>query len=104
MSHRFGKGMCLNGGPLAYRSTQPPKPLTLEEEALLAFAACGVTGYALAELPYQTGDRPEAGSGNIMTHFIGRTVPSGDAMHDSQSSSSTTREPGCSAVPKTSRP
>jgi uncharacterized protein YndB with AHSA1/START domain len=81
-SRRFGKGMCLNGGPLAYRSTQPPKPLTLEEEALLAFAACGVTGYALAELPYQTGDRPEAGSGNIMTHFIGRTVPSGDAMHD----------------------
>ena len=59
-----------------------PQPLSLEEEAALAFAACGVTGYALAELPYQTGNRPEAGSGNIMTHFIARTVPSGDAMHD----------------------
>jgi hypothetical protein len=31
------------------------------EEAALAFAACGITGYALAELPYQTGDIPEAG-------------------------------------------
>ena len=78
-SRRFGKGMRLNGGPLAFQSTQP---LSLEEEAALAFAACGITGYALAELPYQTGDQPEAGSGNIMTHFIARTVPSGDAMHD----------------------
>jgi hypothetical protein len=81
-SRRFGKGMRLNGGPLAYQSMQLPQPLSLEEEALLAFAACGVTGYALAELPYQTGDQPEASSGNIMTHFVGRTVPSGDALHD----------------------
>jgi hypothetical protein len=28
----------------------------------------------LAELPYQTGDQPEAGSGNIMTHFVSRTT------------------------------
>jgi len=81
-SRRFGKGMRLNGGPLAFRSAQPPQPLSVEEEAALAFAACGVTGYALAELPYQTGDQPDAGSGNIMTHFVARTVPSGDAMHD----------------------
>jgi hypothetical protein len=81
-SRRFAKGMRLNGGPLTYQSTRPPQALSLEEEALLAFAACGVTGYALAELPYQTGDQPDAGSGNIMTHFVGRTVPSGDAMHD----------------------
>jgi hypothetical protein len=74
--------MRLNGGPLAYDSTQTPRPLSRAEEAALAFAACGVTGYALAELPYETGDVPEAGGGNIMTHFIGRTVASGDAMHD----------------------
>lgn len=80
-SRRFGKGMHLNGGPLAYTSVQSPQPLSLEEEAALAFAACGITGYALAELPYQTGNVPEAGSGNIMTHFVGRTVASGDAMH-----------------------
>lgn len=80
-SRRFGRGMRLNGGPLAYTSTHTPKPLTLDEEAALAFAACGITGYALAELPYETGDMPDASSGNIMTHFFGRTVASGDAMH-----------------------
>jgi hypothetical protein len=79
-SRRFGTGMRLNGGPLAFASTVGPYPLSLEEEAALAFAACGITGHALSEPPYQTGD-PEACGGNIMTHFIGRTVPSGDAMH-----------------------
>lgn len=81
-SRRFGGGMSLNGGPLAYRSRRAPQPLSLEEEAALAFAGCGITGFALAELPYEGGELPEAGGGNIMTHFVGRTVPSGDAMHD----------------------
>jgi hypothetical protein len=80
-SRRFGKGMQLSGGPLAYTSTCRPEPLTVEEEAALAFAACGITGYALAELPYETGDTPEAGGGNIMIQFIGRTVASGHALH-----------------------
>jgi hypothetical protein len=76
-SRRFAKGMRLEGGPLAYASAEASDPLSLEQEAALAFAACGITGYALAELPYQPG-----GGGNIMTHFVGRTVASGDAMHD----------------------
>ena len=80
-SRRFGYGMRLNGGPLAYDSAHPPVPLSEDEEAGLAFAACGLTGPALAELPYQNGGRPEAGSGNILAHLIGRTVPSGDAIH-----------------------
>lgn len=80
-SRRFGQGMRLNGGPLAYSSRQTPQPLSLEAEAALAFAACGITGYALGELPYQTGDVPAAGSGNIMIHLVGRTVASGDAAH-----------------------
>jgi hypothetical protein len=81
-SRRFASGMKLTGGPLAYESQRPPEPLSEEEEAALAFAACGVTGFALAELPYDAGAVPESGGGNIMTHFIGRTVASGDAMHD----------------------
>ena len=81
-SRRFGTGMRLEGGPLAYSSTQGPRPLSLAEEAALAFAANGVTGPALAELPYAPGPEPESGGGNIMTHFVGRTVASGDAMHD----------------------
>jgi hypothetical protein len=81
-SRRFAPGMVLDGGPLSYKSKKAPQPLDEEEEAALAFAACGVTGYALAELPYRAGAVPESGSGNIMTHFIARTVASGDAMHD----------------------
>jgi hypothetical protein len=73
--------MKLNGGPLAFESARAPQPLTIDEEAALAFAACGVTGYALAELPYETGNVPEAGGGNIMKQFVGRTAPSADALH-----------------------
>ena len=80
-SRRFGKGMHLDGGPLAYQSQQAAQPLTVEEEALLAFAACGITGHALAELPYEGGAREESGSGNILIHLTGRTVASGDAVH-----------------------
>ena len=78
-SRRFGAGMRLNGGPLAYASEMSEKPLSVDEEAALAFAACGITGYALAELPYQSGDHHNAGGGNIMKQFLGRTVPSADA-------------------------
>jgi len=80
-SRRFAMGMKLNGGPLAYESARMPQPLSGEEEAALAFAACGVTGYALAELPYETGNTPDAGGGNIMKQFVGRTVASADALH-----------------------
>jgi hypothetical protein len=78
-TRRFGKGMTLGGGPLAYASQQPPVPLTIEEEAALAFAACGITGHALGELDYTTGS-PTAGGGDILAGFVGRTAMSGDAV------------------------
>ena len=80
-SRRFGKGMRLNGGPLAYASAHEPAPLSLTEEATLAFAASGITGYTMAELPYQAGDVAEAGGGNIIVHLVGRTTFSADAAH-----------------------
>lgn len=80
-SRRFAAGMKLNGGPLAYESTRKAQPLTIEEEAALAFAACGVTGPALAELPYESGNLPNAAGGNIMKQFAARTSPSADALH-----------------------
>jgi hypothetical protein len=80
-SRRFGKGMRLNGGPLAYASAHEPEPLSLAEEAALAFAACGITGYTMAELPYDTGNVAEAGDGNIIVNFVGRTAFSADAAH-----------------------
>jgi hypothetical protein len=79
-SRRFAPGMHLSA-PLEYRSEVAPQPLTLEEEAALAFAACGVTGYALAELPYASAAPAEPAGGNIMVNFIGRTVASGHALH-----------------------
>ena len=80
-SRRFGEGMSLNGGPLAYDSARLPRPLSLEEEAALAFAGCGITGPVLADLPFESGEAHEAGGGNIMVNLVGRTVASGDAVH-----------------------
>jgi hypothetical protein len=80
-SRRFGKSFRLNGGPLAYTSQEKPEPLSLDEEAALAFAACGVTGHALADVAFQTGDVPDASGGNMWEHFVGRTAPSPDAAH-----------------------
>jgi hypothetical protein len=77
-SRRFGKGFHLPAGPLAYRSAQPAQPLDLREQAALAFAACGITGPITADLPFAP---VGAGGGNIITHLVGRTVASGDALH-----------------------
>jgi hypothetical protein len=81
-SRRFGVGMTLDGGPLGFASSQDGagNALTDEEEAALAFAAVGVTGYALGELPYRDGQRPESGSGNIMAQFYARTAPSPESI------------------------
>lgn len=80
-SRRFALGSHLDGGPLAYRARDPAVPLGEEEEAMLAFAAAGVTGFALADLPYSTGEDPEGGGGNVILSVVGRTVASPDACH-----------------------
>lgn len=54
-SRRFGVGMAMDRGPMAHRSRQSPVRLTEEEEALLAFAACGITWHALGDLIYEQG-------------------------------------------------
>ena len=54
-SRRFGVGMRIPSGPFAFESRHEPLPLTEDEEAALVFAACGVTGYALADLSYGRG-------------------------------------------------
>ncbi len=74
-SRRFGLGMRMASGPLAYASRHAGVPLSEEEEALLAFAAGGVTGYALADLVFERGQ-----GGTILSGLLGRTVPSGDAI------------------------
>jgi hypothetical protein len=74
-SRRFGLGMKIPAGPLAYESKHNLRPLTEDEEAAMVFAACGVTGYALADLCYA-----EGGGGGIMAGLVARTIASGDGL------------------------
>src|SRR5216684_8277519 len=74
-SRRFGLGMNIPGGPLAYQSRYQAAPLSEDEEAALVFAACGITGYALADLCYAPG-----GGGGIMAGLVARTIASGDGL------------------------
>jgi hypothetical protein len=75
-SRRFGVGMKIESGPFTYESRHEPQPLTETEEAALAFAACGVTGYALADLSYGRGQ-----GGTMLAGLLGRSVASPDAIN-----------------------
>jgi hypothetical protein len=75
-SRRVGLGMTIPAGPFKYNSPHPALPLTEEEEAALAFAACGLTGYALADLSYGAGQ-----GGAMLAGRLGRTIASPDAVH-----------------------
>ena len=74
-SRRFGLGMKIPGGPLAYESRHKSRPLTEDEEGALVFAASGITGHALADLCYA----PDGG-GSIMGGLVARTIASGDGL------------------------
>jgi hypothetical protein len=74
-SRRFGLGMKMPAGPLAYQSRHAPFPLSEEEEAYLTFAASGITGFALLDLPFAEGQ-----GGAIVARSLGRTIASGDAI------------------------
>ncbi len=74
-SRRFGLGMKIPSGPLAYESRHKPLPLSEDEEAALVFAACGITGHALADLCYAKGE-----GGGIMAGLVARTIASGDGL------------------------
>lgn len=74
-SRRFGRGMRLEHGPLAYASSHAPLPLSETEEALLSYAACGITGHVLADLEYARGR-----GGTMLANWVGRTIGSGDAV------------------------
>jgi len=75
-SRRVGLGMSIPAGPFQYTSPHKPIALTEEEEAALAFAACGITGYALADLSYGPGE-----GGSMLAGRLGRTIASADALN-----------------------
>ena len=74
-SRRFAAGMTMSDGPMQFTSAEKAHPLSEDEIAALAFAACGVTGYALGDLVYAAGQ-----GGTMMGGFLGRTVGSADAV------------------------
>ena len=67
--------MKMPDGPLVFESRHAPVPLTEDEEAALVFAACGISGHALADLSYA-----QDGGGAIMAGLVARTIASGDGL------------------------
>jgi hypothetical protein len=80
-SRRFGFGMSIPGGPLAYTSHNEPLPLCDLELALLVSAATGVTGWNFG-IPY-TLNQGEYLS-NYSLRLTGRTVPSAASICTSE--------------------
>jgi hypothetical protein len=75
-SRRFGLGMSIPHGPLAYKSQHEPVPLTEAEEAALVFAATGITGYSLRDLSYGS-----AQGGTMIAGSVSRTISSADSIN-----------------------
>jgi hypothetical protein len=71
-SRRFGLGMEIPSGPLAFTSRSEPVPLSALERAVLIAAGTGVTGWSFG-VPYGP-DRPDA-HGHYTLRFTGRTAP-----------------------------
>jgi hypothetical protein len=71
-SRRFGFGMEIPSGPLAFRSRQAPLPLTELERTLLIAAATGVSGWSYG-VPF--GPRTPESHADLTLRFTGRTAP-----------------------------
>jgi hypothetical protein len=71
-ARRFGLGMEMPSGPLAFRSRREPVPLTELEKAILIAAGTGVSGWNFG-VPY--GPARGAEHGQFTQRFTGRTVP-----------------------------
>ena len=71
-SRRFGVGMSIPDGPLAYASSQPPLPLTDLERTLLVLCGAGVSGWHLGMEHTATSD-PHHGC-NYPVRLTGRVA------------------------------
>jgi hypothetical protein len=80
-ARRFGLGMTIPDGPLAYRSQHPPLPLSETETLLLVLVGAGISGWNFG-LPHTTTGAPDSGC-NYPVRLIGRTYPSAAGIHAS---------------------
>lgn len=71
-SRRFGLGMSIPAGPLAFTSRSEPVPLSELEQAVLVAAGTGVTGWSFG-VPFGP-DRPDEHAA-FTGRFTGRTAP-----------------------------
>ncbi len=71
-SRRFGLGMEIPSGPLAFRSRKNPLPLTELEKYILVAAATGVTGWSFG-VPFGP-NKPDSHA-DFTVRFTGRTTP-----------------------------
>ena len=73
-SRRFGLGMEIPEGPLAYKSDAPPIPLSREEEAFLVWMGTGIKSKNLSDMP------PHLGL-DLEVQFTSRANPSLGDLH-----------------------
>jgi hypothetical protein len=71
-ARRFGRGMEIPSGPLAFRSDKEPLPLTETEQMVLVAAATGVSGWSFG-VPF--GPRTPDAHAELSLRFTGRTAP-----------------------------
>jgi hypothetical protein len=71
-ARRFGLGMEIPSGPLAFRSEKAPEPLSELERTILVAAATGVSGWTFG-VPYTPG-APDSHA-EFTVRFTGRTAP-----------------------------
>ena len=71
-ARRFGLGMEIPSGPLAFRSEKDPLPLTELEQMILVAAATGASGWSFG-LPF--GPRTPESHAEFTLRFTGRTAP-----------------------------
>lgn len=81
-SRRFGLGMEIPDGPLAYASKHEPVPLDDVERTLLLLCGAGISGWSTG-IEYTASGRPNTGC-NYPLRLVGRTFASGAGVHSSE--------------------
>lgn len=78
-ARRFGMGMTIPDGPLAYESKLAPVPLNDLERALLVLCGAGISGWNTG-MEHTAAGVPDTGC-NYPVRLLGRTYPSGAGIY-----------------------
>jgi hypothetical protein len=81
-SRRFGLGMEIPDGPLAYRSQHEALPLSDLERTLLVLCGAGISGWSTG-IEYSRSGQADTGC-NYPLRLVGRTFATGAGVHSSE--------------------